>query len=55
MNGLTLLIIGVPAALAVFAAKKHEHELKSGKQSKKTPDWAFPKKWHPPVAKTEGR
>lgn len=53
MNSIPLLIIGAPALLAVYAAKKAQKQ-----QPKNEPpyrDWQFPKKWRP-VAKTgEGR
>jgi hypothetical protein len=54
MNSLPILIIGAPAVLAVIAAKKSQKQTQ--KPEFKLPDnWAWPKKWRPPVAKTGQR
>lgn len=54
MTSFTILIIGVPALLAAFAFKKAQKQTETPKV-KRTPDWQFPPKWHPPVTKSETR
>jgi len=51
MNSIPLLIIGAPCVLAVIAFKKAQKDEDDNTGDRK-PDWQWPKKWHPPVAKT---
>lgn len=54
MTSLSILIIGAPCVLAVFAFKKAQ-KVEDDKTEDRKPDWAWPKKWHPPVSKTGSR
>lgn len=54
MNSIPILIIGAPAVLAVIAFKKAAKQTKAPK-AERVEAFQWPPKWHPPVAKTEGR
>lgn len=53
MNSLPILIIGAPALLAVYAAKKAQKQ-QPRDEPVRVETWTWPKKWRP-VAKTGER
>jgi hypothetical protein len=53
VNSIPILIIGAPAVLAVIAFKKAQKQQTPKPERIEAFQW--PKKWHPPVAKTGER
>jgi hypothetical protein len=55
VTSLTLLIIGIPAALFRFARRRHEAQLEEQPAVEYVENWTFPPKWREHTTTKEKR